>query len=287
MNVTILGIDYECTKAVKGPDFVRLYQGDAVILSCMGIADFSGYVLTDGEWSDPDPDLSVISTGAELSSGSIVITSDKIIGTGTMLKFKAPCDCTAVTRGLVIDGKTYTIVDSLGNNVIGTGGMWASGAFVSVLIDKANRRAFIQNSAKPAVVLGIEDGGTGASTVEEVLYNLGLTEIKTIGAKIEFGSYVGTGTCGEEYPNTLTFGFVPKLLFILPDNRRANGSIPYPTVAANGNAYLYRNSNEPDRTSHLTWDGTSVSWHIEISNSIYSDYQFNSSNTIYYYCAIG
>lgn len=146
MTVTIFGTAYECTKAVKGPDFVHLYQGDTVILSCLGITDFSGYALTDGEWSDPDPDLDVVATGAALSNGSIVITSDKIIGTGTMLKFKAPCDCTSVTKGLVIDGKTYTIVDSLGSNIIGKGGMWASGALVSALIDKANLRAFIQNS---------------------------------------------------------------------------------------------------------------------------------------------
>lgn len=174
MNVTIFGIDYECTKAVKGFDFVHLYQGDTVILSCLGITDFSGYALTDGEWSDPDPDLDVVATGAALSNGSIVITSDKIIGTGTMLKFKAPCDCTAVTKGLVIDKKTYAIVDSLGSNVLGKGGMWASGAFVSVLIDKANLRAFVQNSAKPAVVLGIKDGGTGATDVIGARKNLGI-----------------------------------------------------------------------------------------------------------------
>ena len=142
-------------------------------------------------------------------------------------------------------------------------------------------------------VLPVALGGTGATTADAAVEALGVPAavselIAASGAaKIELGSYVGTGTCGEEYPNTLTFGFVPKLLFILPDNRRSNGSIPYPTVVANGSSYLYRNSNEPERTSHLTWDGTSVSWHIEISNSIYSDYQFNSSNTVYYYCAIG
>lgn len=205
MNVTIFGIDYECTKAVKGPDFVRLYQDDTVILSCLGVTDFSGYTLTDGEWSDPDPDLSVIATGAELVDGSIVIAANGIIGTGTMLKFKAPCDCTAVTGGLVIDEKTYTIVDSVGKNVAGggygRGGMWASDALVSVLIDKANLRAFIQNAAKPAGVLDIENGGTGANSAVQALISLGASFVEVI-------ERTGTGT--ESI--TLRFTKTPKAI---------------------------------------------------------------------------
>lgn len=167
MNVTIAGIAYECTKAVKGPDFVRLYQDDMVILSCLGVSDFSDYILTDGEWSDPDPDLDVIADSAEVDEGFLVITAKGIIGTGTLLKFQAPCGCESVTEGLVINGETYDLYDSAGNHVLGVYGMWVSEALISVLIDKVNYRAFIQNGAKPACVLGIEDGGTGATTADE------------------------------------------------------------------------------------------------------------------------
>lgn len=34
-------------------------------------------------------------------------------------------------------------------------------------------------------------------------------------AKIEVGSYVGTGTYGVDNPNTLTFGFEPKIVFVV------------------------------------------------------------------------
>ena len=34
------------------------------------------------------------------------------------------------------------------------------------------------------------------------------------GAKIETGSYTGTGTYGNSNPNSLTFGFEPKIVFI-------------------------------------------------------------------------
>lgn len=166
MTVTIFGTAYECTRAVKGRDFVRLYQGDTIILTCLEVSDFSQYILTSGEWSDPDPDLDVVADSAVLSNGSITITSDKIIGTGTLLKFKAPCDCTAVTKGLVIDGKTYSVVDALGEVATGGSGTWANGAMVSVLIDKANLRAFIQNSAAAHYTYGKEDLVEGVSKLE-------------------------------------------------------------------------------------------------------------------------
>lgn len=166
MKVTIYGTAYDCTKAVKGPDYVILYQDDRIIFTGLDISEFSGYVLTDGVWSDPDPDPDVIADNAVLSSGSIVITSTRIIGTGTLLKFKAPCDCTAVTRGLVIDGKTYTVVDALGKTTTGTSGTWANGAMISVLIDKANLRAFIQNSAAAHYTYGKEDLVEGVSKLE-------------------------------------------------------------------------------------------------------------------------
>ena len=48
---------YECTKAVKGPDYIRLYDGESVICTFSGISDFSGYGIEGGEWTDPEPTL--------------------------------------------------------------------------------------------------------------------------------------------------------------------------------------------------------------------------------------
>ena len=43
-----------------------------------------------------------------------------------------------------------------------------------------------------------------------------VADIETNGATIESGSYVGTGEYGVNHPNTLTFNYIPKIVFIFP-----------------------------------------------------------------------
>ena len=66
--------------------------------------------------------------------------------TGQLVTFTAPCDCTEVTDGLVINGNAYTVVDALGNAIMGVSA-WRGGAKVTVALDIENRRAFLQNGA--------------------------------------------------------------------------------------------------------------------------------------------
>lgn len=47
---------FECTIAVKGSDYIRLYTDEAMtqeIASFGGISDFSGYTLEGGDWTNP------------------------------------------------------------------------------------------------------------------------------------------------------------------------------------------------------------------------------------------
>lgn len=55
MVLKAFGEEISCVKAVKGADFVRLYNenGDC-IYDAAPIVDFSDYVLTGGEWSEPE-----------------------------------------------------------------------------------------------------------------------------------------------------------------------------------------------------------------------------------------
>lgn len=92
----------------------------------------------------------------------------------SLIKFTAPCDCASVTGGLYIDGTTYTIVDSLGNTVTGVGGAWCEDAMISVILDKENSRAFIQNSVPLAssVVVSSESAaafGMQNASLEDVI----------------------------------------------------------------------------------------------------------------------
>lgn len=56
--VIAFGVDYSCEKAVKGPDYIRLY--DAVgnnIVSFEGVSDFAPYIISGGDWAAPEPTI--------------------------------------------------------------------------------------------------------------------------------------------------------------------------------------------------------------------------------------
>jgi len=48
---------YECTKAVKGKDYIEIYVDDTCIVKFGGVQKFDAFVLEDGEWSSPEPTL--------------------------------------------------------------------------------------------------------------------------------------------------------------------------------------------------------------------------------------
>lgn len=118
----------------------------------------SGWVaITESEFDVRCPDFpapdfppvqEVIATSATIASGSVVLALPASVDTGTLVKFTAPCTCSAVTDGIVIDDETYSVVDAMGQIVNGKDGVWASGAQVAVIIDKAKKRAYVQNAGK-------------------------------------------------------------------------------------------------------------------------------------------
>ena len=115
-----------------------------------------------------DPVQEVIATTATLENGDIKLILPYSIGTGTLVKFTAPCDCTEVTGGIVIDGSAYLVVDSNDKTVAGIPGAWVSGAHVAVIIDKEDGFAYIQGTAplpnlietSPLILVAGRDYGT-------------------------------------------------------------------------------------------------------------------------------
>lgn len=108
------------------------------------------------------------------------------------------------------------------------------------------------------------------------------------GAKIETGSYVGTGTYGADNPNTLTFGFEPKLLLIREikyDLTQLNNATYIDCFALNSeylpNAQLYH--FDIFLHCYAKKIGNTVYWYSTQSNS----HQCNTETYIYKYMAIG
>lgn len=54
MVICYSGYEITCTKAVKGDNWVKAYNGDTVVLAVDKLADTSSVVLTGGEWSAPE-----------------------------------------------------------------------------------------------------------------------------------------------------------------------------------------------------------------------------------------
>lgn len=87
-----------------------------------------------------------------MSKVKLTLPGLEIPVTGKQVSFAAPCDCSNV-ECLQIDGVDYTVVDALGNKVTGnpTGGVWCSGAEVSVLLDVENQKAYLLNGNIPPI----------------------------------------------------------------------------------------------------------------------------------------
>lgn len=109
--------------------------------------------------------------------------------------------------------------------------------------------------------------------------------------KIEVGSYVGTGTYGQANPNTLTFGFAPKLVLIY------NGSKDYAMFFAFGlgggytsGGYLFAWSSEMavSNDTYAKINGNVLNWYASNTSATTSrSIQFNVESQTYHYLAIG
>ena len=120
-------------------------------------------------------------------------------------------------------------------------------------------------------------------------------------ARIQIGSYVGTGTYGADNPCSLTFDFAPQIVIITAPKINvhvvgnflaSNGS----TVACIGATYNNMRSNYIDANIILQYSltGNTLSWyelHYYIGTDGYgfdgSEAQFNDYNETYHYIAFG
>ena len=104
-------------------------------------------------------------------------------------------------------------------------------------------------------------------------------------SKMEFGSYIGTGTYGDDNPCILTFGFVPKIwgvysFYSASDKYKhtLNNLIPF---GQDGKTRVNWEFNSNTYIS-FKYSGVTVSWSNTLDNV-----QLNEEGSEYYYFAIG
>ena len=104
-------------------------------------------------------------------------------------------------------------------------------------------------------------------------------------AKIQTGSYVGTGTHGAGNPCSLTFDFVPKFLYIKSTNSSSAGFFLPHTLT---NTFTYcayqgfsQNTAIQSSNCYGKMEGTTLLWYNKMSSEGVGG-QFNNSGTYHY-----
>ena len=117
-------------------------------------------------------------------------------------------------------------------------------------------------------------------------------------SKIATGSYVGTGTYGSNNPTQITFGFVPKMVWVW--RKPVEGNYTF-GIGGLGSGYMIPCSALTDQYTHASYmcDTSANHWYNKVSGNTLSFYysdntdgnaayaQLNSSGTTYCYMAIG
>lgn len=97
---------------------------------------------------------------------------------GQHVTFKAPCDCTAITgiRTYYPDGEEkrsigFTMKDAHGNNLVGIGNLFMTGAYVHMILDTTEGVAYLQNADTNGYLedknIDVAHGGTGLKSIPE------------------------------------------------------------------------------------------------------------------------
>lgn len=115
-----------------------------------------------------------------------------------------------------------------------------------------------------------------------------LNELLGDNVKIQAGNYVGTGTFGADNPNSLTFGFEPKIVFLVSVGQR-NIATPYVwgspsfTILESSASFGVGNGTLTMKSDPVSINGSIMSWYSDTA----ARRQLNEADVSYYWVAIG
>lgn len=134
-------------------------------------------------------------------------------------------------------------------------------------------------SAIDSGILPVIRGGTGVSSLDELATALGAARIQT-------GSYTGTGTYGASNPNSITFSFAPKIIFMRDNTGGTTYNPVFPQLLSTSYAgalgFISNNGFNIKKSS----DGKTFTWYTTSTLNPPMD-QCNESGWTYVCCAVG
>ena len=115
-----------------------------------------------------------------------------------------------------------------------------------------------------------------------------LDQVMGFPCQIYTGSYVGTGTYGEDNPNTLMFPFEPKIIFISDAGPESgptslNFSKSLSMIKGSNRSFTIYGGGKSIAYIYVTWDGKTVSWYYTSGSTV----QLNNIGTTYHFVALG
>ena len=93
-------------------------------------------------------------------------------------------------------------------------------------------------------------------------------------------TYTGTGTAGDNHPNTFTFDHKPMFIHV----GGGTGDEYSGFSAARGQGAIYCHRGRQSEYIRITWYGNTVSWRENAYNS--PEYQMNTTGKTYYLFAV-
>lgn len=308
-------------KADTDSDWVQVYSGAALT-----------FTETAGSWTSVQYRVQAVAGGTpggwaesvviQVVTASALVISGKDGDLGTLtadVAYSISTDTgSAITAAVEVNGirqadfspkngETYLVrvldLPTGTGRIVVTASVTKSGAPLTVTRTWAYTKTAIPfETGRVDVMRLLDAGGTVQypATVAEAVRLPGgktLDQVTQYPAQVVTGSYVGTGTYGANNPNTLTFPFEPKIVFVsradaIPSGTTGKFGIQLMLTRGCSMAitFLFSTSNsEPNAIlSKITasWNGNTVSFYS--TNSNYSKQgQLNGEGTNYNYVAIG
>lgn len=220
------------------------------------------------------------------SNGNIVLNNTNTVGL-SWYSVVADCDVLKGKYFKSTDGILYFCPTNSTFTTVTSGEARVFSASVQAVTAVANENAssvfFVQSSNRNAYPdKGEQDG---------VIYEyLGIPFDNAVNApKIAFGSYIGTGTYGSGNKTTLTFDFIPKIVFIIAKTgalfHSYQSTLQEWIMLINGMTSCLTkqsSSNSGTGTTTVSWSDKTVSWY-----GTWAGAQLNTSGKEYIYVAIG
>ena len=218
------------------------------------------------------------STNAKIEGESVVmvdpieITFNEIVASPSILKGKYYISLTDTGSSPTLQNNTLYFIPSTAN-VSRYDADFIQTNDIRVPIISDNLTGYVNSPSPDAYPPAVSDGDT-------------YTLLGQLGDKVRIatGSYTGTGTHGSSNPNSLTFEFEPKVLFIAPVTNYS-GALNYQSIFWKGVTSFptYIGSADTGMSVVVNW-GKTVSWYTTGS---YANRQLNDNGVDYAYVAIG